>query len=167
MSTGFLSRWSRRKLETNEPSPLPPVQVIEEEQQQEIAEPLGETLPQAEEIEEAAPVIDLPDINSLTEESDFSAFMQKGVPEELQKLALRKLWGSNPVFANIDGLNDYDEDFSVIKPLVAGVADELMKLMKENSGSAPQEEIQDDAPPEPELMADDAEFDVAEAENEA
>lgn len=54
---------------------------------------------------------DLPDIDGLDAESDFTPFMQAGVPENLQRLALRKLWNSNPVLANIDGLNDYDEDF--------------------------------------------------------
>jgi Protein of unknown function (DUF3306) len=56
----------------------------------------------------AAPPVDLPDVETLTYESDFSAFMSKGVPETLKKQALRKLWLSNPLFANLDGLNDYD-----------------------------------------------------------
>ena len=30
------------------------------------------------------------------------------MPEHLKQAALRKLWLSNPVFANLDGLNDYD-----------------------------------------------------------
>jgi hypothetical protein len=34
------------------------------------------------------------------------------VPETLRRKALRKLWRLNPVFANLDGLNDYDEDFT-------------------------------------------------------
>jgi hypothetical protein len=33
------------------------------------------------------------------------------VPEFLRKRALRVLWRSNPVLANLDGLNDYDDDF--------------------------------------------------------
>ena len=38
----------------------------------------------------------------------------KNVPEALKRAALRKLWGSDPVLANLDGLNDYGEDFNVI-----------------------------------------------------
>lgn len=54
---------------------------------------------------------DLPDPETLTYESDFSGFLKEGVSEEVRRLALRKLWRSNPVLANLDGLNDYDEDF--------------------------------------------------------
>ncbi|WP_435258486.1 DUF3306 domain-containing protein [Thioclava sp. FR2] len=43
---------------------------------------------------------------------DFSAFMQKAVPERLRRRALRKLWLSNPVLANLDGLVDFGEDFT-------------------------------------------------------
>ena len=64
---------------------------------------------------------DLPNIDSLDENSDFTPFMQKGVPEELSRLALRKLWKSNPVFANLDGLNDYDQDYSIIEAINAAV----------------------------------------------
>jgi hypothetical protein len=52
------------------------------------------------------------DIESLDYGADFSAFMQKGVPQALRNRALRQLWRSNPVLANLDGLNDYDEDFN-------------------------------------------------------
>ena len=34
--------------------------------------------------------------------------MREGVPEFLKKQALRKLWLSSPILANLDGLNDYD-----------------------------------------------------------
>lgn len=43
---------------------------------------------------------------------DFAAFMQKAVPEHLRRRALRKLWLSNPVLANLDGLLDHNDDFS-------------------------------------------------------
>ena len=38
--------------------------------------------------------------------------MKQGVPEAVRRRALRMLWQSNPILANIDGLNDYDEDFT-------------------------------------------------------
>ncbi len=50
----------------------------------------------------------LPDIETLTYDSDFSVFLREGVPERLKQAALRKLWLSDAVFANLDGLNDYD-----------------------------------------------------------
>jgi hypothetical protein len=43
---------------------------------------------------------------------DFSAFMNRAVPEHLRRRALRKLWLSNPVLANLDGLCDHNDDFS-------------------------------------------------------
>jgi hypothetical protein len=62
------------------------------------------------------------DLETIDEESDLSVFMKAGVPEALKKQALAVLWRSNPVFANIDGLNDYDEDF--------GSSDLVMKTFK-------------------------------------
>ena len=52
------------------------------------------------------------DFESLHYGSDYTQFMKKGVPEAVRRRALRMLWQSNPVLANIDGLNDYDEDFT-------------------------------------------------------
>ena len=34
------------------------------------------------------------------------------MPEALQRAALRKLWRSNPVLANLDGLVDYADDYT-------------------------------------------------------
>ena len=56
--------------------------------------------------------LDLPDPETLQPGDDFSGFMQAAVPERIRKLALRKLWLSNPVLANVDNLVDYGEDFT-------------------------------------------------------
>mgnify|MGYP001405171613 CR=1 FL=1 len=55
---------------------------------------------------------DLPSLESLTADSDFTPFLHTDVPSALKKAALRKLWKSDPILANVDGLNDYDEDFA-------------------------------------------------------
>ena len=34
------------------------------------------------------------------------------MPDRIKKVALRKLWTSNPILANVDGLLDYGEDFT-------------------------------------------------------
>ncbi len=52
------------------------------------------------------------DFDKLNYASDYSRFMKRGVPEAIRRRALRMLWSSNPILANIDGLNDYDEDFT-------------------------------------------------------
>jgi hypothetical protein len=58
---------------------------------------------------EAMPI--LPPIDELTAESDFTAFLAENVPESLRRAALRKLWRSDPVFANLDGLVDYGKNY--------------------------------------------------------
>lgn len=143
MSTeGFLSRWSRRKMEITETTVVEQSATTVLSEEAAPAFPLveGAPPPELEEEEEETVIVDLPDIDSLDADSDFTVFLQKGVPEELQKLALRKLWRSNPVFANLDGLNDYDEDFTKITPLAEGLAEELKKMMKENSRHEPEVE---------------------------
>jgi len=56
--------------------------------------------------------LDLPDPETLQPGDDFTGFMQAAVPERIRKLALRRLWRSNPVLANVDNLVDYGEDFT-------------------------------------------------------
>ena len=55
---------------------------------------------------------DLPDVEELGADSDYRPFLQRTVAPALRRLALRRLWQSDPVLANLDGLNDYDEDFA-------------------------------------------------------
>lgn len=56
--------------------------------------------------------LDLPEPESLSEGDDFSGFMAKAVPDRIRRRALRVLWRSNPVLANVDMLVDYGEDFT-------------------------------------------------------
>ncbi|MCG6883485.1 MAG: DUF3306 domain-containing protein [Silicimonas sp.] len=102
----FLSRWSRRKRDpaaedSEHAAAAIPVDVAE------VPEP-------ASEAEEAALLkeLGLPLPESLRAGDDFSIFMTKGVPQFLRRRALRVLWRTNPVLANLDGLNDYDDDFT-------------------------------------------------------
>lgn len=54
----------------------------------------------------------LPDPDTMTSGDDFAAFMSRAIPERLRRRALRRLWTSNPTLACVDGLNDYDGDFT-------------------------------------------------------
>lgn len=56
------------------------------------------------------PADDLPDLATLTAQSDFRPFLRPGVPDTVQQAALRMLWRSDPVFSTSDGLTDYGED---------------------------------------------------------
>jgi hypothetical protein len=101
----FLSRWSRRKRA-----------VADEAAETKAAaapEPVDEPKPETDEEETALLArLNLPVPESLGPGDDFSVFMQAGVPGFLRQRALRVLWKSNPVLANLDGLNDYDDDFT-------------------------------------------------------
>ncbi len=67
-----------------------------------------------EEMDEAEMLaaLDLPDPDTLKQGDDFSVFMAKAVPDQIRRRALRTLWRSNPVLANVDMLVDYGEDYS-------------------------------------------------------
>jgi hypothetical protein len=99
--------------------------------------------------EEAAYVETLPPVEELTGESDFTAFMDKRVPEFLRRRALRKLWLSDPAFSFLDGMNEYDEDYSMMVELAA----EATSYRPDQGGYAwrdkPKEEAAEetDAPP--------------------
>jgi len=56
--------------------------------------------------------LNLQDPDTLEPGDDFAAFLQSAVPERLRRRALRRLWRSNPVLANLDDLVDYGEDYS-------------------------------------------------------
>ncbi|SNR62098.1 DUF3306 domain-containing protein [Puniceibacterium sediminis] len=55
---------------------------------------------------------DLPDPDDLIPGQDIAGFMHKAIPEHLRRRAMRRLWRLNPVLAVLDGLNDYDGDFT-------------------------------------------------------
>jgi hypothetical protein len=62
--------------------------------------------------EEVLERLGLPDPDTLEKGDDFSAFMGSAIPTRLRNRALRKLWLTNPVLANLDELVDYGEDFT-------------------------------------------------------
>ena len=69
---GFLGRWSRRK-------------------QAERERPAGGG--------DAAPAVELPDVETLHAGSDFTVFLRKGVAAAVQARALQKAWTSDAVMA--------------------------------------------------------------------
>ena len=98
------------------------------------------------------------------------AFLKAALPQRLKTRALRALWKSNPVLACVDGLNDYDGDFTA----AAYEGQEVKTLYKVGRGLvdafadlkpavvAPEPDIDegpevapdaDEAPQEPVLMA--------------
>ncbi len=65
---------------------------------------------------------DLPPVDGLGKDSDYTPFLKEGVPEKLARAAMRKLWRSDPIFAFRDGLDDYDEDFTIMQTVAEAFA---------------------------------------------
>jgi len=95
--------------------------------------------------EAAAVVAELPPIESLTKDSDFTPFLADKVPEFIRRRALSVLWRSDPVLANLDGLNDYDENFRIIDTLIDAAKDTIYRVGKGHN--------KDDEPDEDEAVA--------------
>ena len=115
---GFLDRWSRRK----QADALPASAATEVLEQQAV--PAVDSDP-AQELTDA----DMPPIDSLDGDSDFSVFMSPGVSEELRTEALQKLF-HQPEFNVTDGLNDYDEDYTGFAGLGTLVTREMKRMLK-------------------------------------
>lgn len=118
---GFLSRWSRRKLERQgeegaAAAAVAPAASVEPAAQGGIASPAAPSPA------ETAP--ELPPIESLTSTSDFSAFMHPAVAPALRRAALKKLF-ADPHFNVMDGLDTYVDDYSIEDP----IPEELMKKL--------------------------------------
>lgn len=110
MAESRLQRWSRRKAEAGkqaEQYPPPAVEPQPAPEEEELA--INEALPEQELLEKYG----LPDPEAIELGTDITGFMRKEIPELLRRKALRGLWKSNPVLAVLDGLNDYDEDYTL------------------------------------------------------
>ena len=133
---GFVARWSRRKTEVKEKLQDQSIGDLKEEE----TSALGEIAAPEPVDDEKNIVEELPDIETLDGKSDYTPFLKDGVPEKLKRLALRKLWTSNPAFGFLDGLDDYDEDFSAI----GIVAQEVFTNYNPGKGFIdPEEEIEE------------------------
>lgn len=104
---GWLQRWSRRKrasaVEHVRSQPMAPVTTASPSPPAQAAPPSPIEAP-----------ADLPEVEALTAESDFTPFLRADVPTDLHQRALRKLWASDPAYGYRDGLTDYDEDYTAI-----------------------------------------------------
>lgn len=114
---GFLGRWSKRKREITARGKIAENREIAKSGDESPApadNPDSDEEKRAREELEAAnrAAAEAIDLESLGYESDYSAFLKAGVPSALRTKAMRKLWTSNPVLANLDGLNDYDQNFA-------------------------------------------------------
>lgn len=130
---GFLARWSRRKRATAEGKVVPAEPAVssavadgdrtvddatvrEEHGQVAIRESHtaredGQGHGALKRVLTEADFADV-DFAALDFKSDYSRFMQQGVPDAVRNKALRQLWASDPIMANMDGLHDYWDDYT-------------------------------------------------------
>jgi hypothetical protein len=128
-ASGFLARWSERKRAA---VPSEEVAPPDDTREPPVAE-TGARQPATGEAQKVPTDQDMPSLESLNEESDYSGFLSPGVSDGLQRLALRKLFGAAK-FQVRDGLDDYDTDYNLLQPLrrvLAGVTqDELTQQLQ-------------------------------------
>lgn len=106
----FLARWSARKLKARSaPPPQPAAAAAAPAAGPATAS--GEMVPDRTDAE-ILDELGLPDPDDLEKGDDFAVFLRAGIPAQLRSRALRRLWLSDPVLANLDGLNDYEQDFT-------------------------------------------------------
>ncbi len=115
----FLKRWSdRKKLSSQTDVPertSDEISITSTNAAPKLDSPILE-----EEVEEERVLTltdeDMPPLDTLGEASDFGGFLSPGVSDTLRKAALKKLFGL-PSCGVLDGLNDYDDDYTVFEPL--------------------------------------------------
>jgi hypothetical protein len=109
----FFARWSRVKTESREGTSVSSVPV-----------PAAAPESAAE-----APLPELPPVEKLTIDSDFSGFFHPKVDEDLRRRALRKLF-SDPHFNVMDGLDVYIDDYSKTEPIPAAMLASLKQAQR-------------------------------------
>lgn len=106
----FLARWSRRKQEAEHTAETPNDAPREEEASAAEAPIAG-----AKPVEAKEPEFDLsslPPIDSIGAGTDIRAFLQKGVPLELSRAALRRAWTSDPTIRDFIEVAENQWDFA-------------------------------------------------------
>ncbi len=109
--------WSRRRAGVQAEEAAEAARAADEVRQPADQAAAPEDRSDAEILEE----LGLSDPDTLQQGDDFTGFLKSAVPEHLRRRALRRLWRSNPVLANLDGLVDHGEDFSDAATVVPGM----------------------------------------------
>lgn len=140
---GFLSRWSDRKLKDDALPATEPDRVEETPREDEFE---GKT------DDEILSILELPDPETLKLGDTVEKFMDGRVPERIRARALRAFWKTNPVLANIDGLDEYCDDYTD----AAMVIENLQTIYEVGKGYAEQaldalESLADDEEPADQL----------------
>jgi hypothetical protein len=143
---GFLSRWSRRKVEVREgrvlddpaPASVPPAKTVAQPPSVVSATPAASDTPPP------APAPTLADAAQLTPDSDFTGYMARGVAPDVKNAAMKKLF-ADPHFNVMDRMDIYIDDY--------GLPDPLPLAMLRQMTSAKALNLFDDTPEAPETTA--------------
>lgn len=111
----FFSRFHRRKTEARLAESVP-VEAVPEVVPDEAALPVVASGTTEAAAKEEPTDADMPPLESLSADSDFTGFLSPKVSETLRRAALRKLFHGS-TFNLIDELDDYAEDFSTFEAL--------------------------------------------------
>jgi hypothetical protein len=102
----FLARWSRRKHDAKAGhAELAPDEAAE-------AQRSAFPDPAAEPVSSETELSDLPAIESIDAATDITAFLRKGIPQELSREALRRAWSTDPAIRDFVGLAENAWDFN-------------------------------------------------------
>lgn len=131
---GFLTRWSRRKVQAlrgdpaapplpaDEASAAPPV---DDATVTAAATPSASSRPDAADAAPAPPPT-LGEAQKLTPDADFSRFVMRDVDPQVRNTALKSLF-SDPRFNVMDGLDTYIDDYGKPDPLPPGMLRQMVQ----------------------------------------
>lgn len=128
---GFAGRWSRLKAEARQPEPEPAPVAAPQSALATVEPPVpdAQISDAVVQDEKAAPEkTELPPLESLTKDSDFSLFMRSDVAEDARKQALRKLWTLDPHFATIDISECHSIDFNAVPTFPNGLLNTIYRV---------------------------------------
>jgi len=109
----FLTRWSRRKAEAERVAEAAPEPARSESGTPESAAEVPTEAAKTDNKEEPAfDLSKLPSIESIGPGTDVSAFLQKGVPADLARAALRRVWTADPAIRDFIGIAENQYDFA-------------------------------------------------------
>jgi hypothetical protein len=144
----FLKRWSRRKRE---------VAKAEQADVKPAAVPPAQDAPAAKSTEPEFDISTLPPIDSITAVSDVTAFLRAGVPADLTRAALRRVWTADPAIRDFVGLAENAWDFTdpnampgfgpleatdEVRRMIADVVRQIGETARPDSPEAPQEQTE-------------------------
>ncbi|MGJ7917978.1 DUF3306 domain-containing protein [Massilia sp. LXY-6] len=164
---GFLRRWARRKTEVREGREPAPAGLAEDSADAAAAalavpQPAPLRAPAEPAAAPARPLPTLEDVAALDADSDFSAFVARGVDQAVRRGALKKLF-ADPHFKVMDKLDVYIDDYTKPSPMSETMLASLehaksvfMKMVEDEPEAAPQAasqaEPQTQQPPEQETQ---------------